>query len=140
MRALYWIIGAVVVVLTVIGLFAFSAEKESREAEQKAQELTQRFEQAGLRVPQDQDIIVRSLGDDGGAICENADDIDEGLGKALVFDRIVNGAAHVGQRPIIADRRLLEGALLIIETYCPDELEDVREAFEELKYDDVIRG
>jgi hypothetical protein len=140
MRAIYWILGGLVVLLTVIGLIAFSNERETREAEEKAQELTQKFDQAGLRVPQDQDILVRTLGDDGGAVCETADDIEDGLGKGVVFDQLVNGAAHVGRRPIIADRRVLTGALLILETYCPDELEDVREAFEELEYDDVIEG
>ena len=66
MRTLYWIIGGVVVVLCVAGLIAYTGAKENERAEQKAQELTQKLEQAGLRAP-DQDIIVRTLGDDGGS-------------------------------------------------------------------------
>ena len=68
---IYWIIGGVVLVLFVIGLIAYSGEKKDQEAQEKAQELTQKFERAGLPVPDDQDIIVRSLGSDGGAVCEN---------------------------------------------------------------------
>jgi Tfp pilus assembly protein FimT len=138
MRALYWIIGGVVVVLCVAGLFAYTGAKESERAEQKAQELTQRLEQAGLRAP-DQDIIVRSLGDDGGRVCDTAQDADGGLAKAILFDQLVNGASHVGRRPIIADRRVVLGGLLIVETYCPEEIEKLRETIDELKYDDVIK-
>ena len=60
-----------VAVLLGIGLVTYSGEKETEEAQQKAQELTEKFEQAGLPVPEDQDIIVRSLGTDGGAVCDN---------------------------------------------------------------------
>ena len=66
-----WIIGGVVVVLAVVGLIAYSGEKKDPEAQQKAQQLTQKLERAGLPVPEDQDIIVRSLGTDGGAVCDN---------------------------------------------------------------------
>ena len=55
---IYWIIGGVVVVLAVIGLIAYSGEKKDQEAQDKAQQLTQKFERAGLPVPEDQDIIV----------------------------------------------------------------------------------
>jgi hypothetical protein len=137
MRAIYWIIGGVVVVLCVAGLFAYTGAKESERAEQKAQELTQKLEQAGLRAP-DQDIIVRSLGDDGGRVCDTAEDADGGLAKAIIFDHLYNGADFVGRRPIIADRRVVLGGLLIVETYCPEEIEEVRDAIDDLKYDDVI--
>ena len=65
-RWLLWVVGGVVVVLLVVGLVTYSGEKETEGAQQKAQELTQKLEQAGLRVPQDQDIIVRSLGTTAG--------------------------------------------------------------------------
>ena len=37
----------------------------------KAQELTQKLEAAGLRMPDDPNIFVRTLGDDGGVVCDN---------------------------------------------------------------------
>ena len=138
MRPLYWIIGVVVLVLCVAGLIAFNQGQENEQAQQKAQELSQRLEQAGARVP-DQDIIVRTLGDDGGAVCETAEDADGGLAKAILFDQLTNGAAHVGRRPVIVDRRAVIGGLLIVETYCPEEIDEIRETLEELEYDEVIK-
>jgi hypothetical protein len=38
---------------------------------------------------------------------------------------------------VIADSRVLQGQLLIIEVYCPDELEDFQEFVDDLKTDDV---
>ena len=47
---------------------------------------------------------------------------------------------RVGRRPIIADARLLQGQALIMQTYCPDELQEFRDKFDDLKTDDVIKG
>ena len=139
MRVVYWLIGAAVVVLCVAGLIAFSGAREDERAREKAQELSQKLEQAGARVP-DEDILVRTLGDDGGAVCENAKDGLKGLNKAILFDQLANGAAQVGRRPVIADRRAVQGQLLILETYCPERLEEFRDQLDDLEYDDVIRS
>ena len=88
-RWIRWAVAGVVLVLVVIGLITYSGKKETQEAQQKAQQLTQKLEQAGLRVPQDQDIIVRSLGNDGGAVCENP---ANALGRAILYDQLTNGA------------------------------------------------
>jgi len=135
MRVVYWVLGAILVILVVIGLVTYSGEKKTAEAQQKAQELTQKFEQAGLPVPQDQDIIVRSLGTDGGAVCENP---ANALGKAIQNDMLTNGADFVGRRPVIVDRRIVVGEALILATYCPDKLEKYQDRIDELKYDDTI--
>ena len=70
-------------------------------------------------MPEDQDILVRSLGTDGGAVCDNP---ASALGKATLLDQITNGADFVGRRPVIVDRRILRGEALILQTYCPDKL------------------
>ena len=75
-------------------------------------------------MPEDQDIIVESLGTDGGAVCENP---ANALGKAVLNDMLANGAAFVGRRPVIVDGEILLGEALILDTYCPDELPDYRE-------------
>lgn len=134
-RWIYWALGGVVVVLAVVGLIVYSAGSDDREAQQKAEELTQKFEKVGLPVPADQEIITRSLGNDGGAVCENP---ANALGKALLNDQITNGASFVGRRPVIIDRRILLGEALILETYCPDELPDYREQIDHFKADDTI--
>jgi hypothetical protein len=135
-RWMYRTVGAVAIALAVIGLITYSGNKRSAEAEQKAQELTQKLEQAGLTAP-DQDIIIRSLGNDGGAVCENP---ANALGRAILYDSLTNGASHVGRRPVIADRRIITGEALILETYCPDELQEFRDKFDDLKLDDTIES
>jgi hypothetical protein len=134
-RFLYWACGIVAVVLAIVGLFTYSGQKQSEEATAKAQELSQAFEQAGLRVPQDQTIITRSLGTDGGAVCDNP---ANALGRAILFDQLVNGASFVGRRPVIADTDVLKGELLILNTYCPEKAQQYKEKTQDLKTDDTI--
>ena len=135
-RTMYIIIGAVLVVLCVIGLILYDAAQDNQEAQAKADQLVQAFEQAGLPVPSDTDQIVATLGDDGGAVCANP---ANALGKAMLADQITNGASFVGRRPVIFDRRFVVGEALILQIYCPDELPDYQERIDELKYDDTIK-
>jgi hypothetical protein len=135
-RTIYWIIGAVVVVLAIIGLVTYSGKKQDQEAQQKAAQLTQSLQRAGLRVPQDQDIFIRSFGTDGGAVCDNP---ANALGRATLFDQITNGADFVGRRPIIVDSRILVGEALILQTYCPEKLQEYKDKIKDLKTDDVIK-
>ena len=132
---IYWVIGGVIVLLVVLGLITYSGEKKDEEATAKAQELSQAFEQAGLRVPEDQDIIIRSLGSDGGNVCDNP---ASALGRALLLDQLTNGAAFVGRRPVIVDSNVLLGEALILQTYCPEKVDEFRDKFGDLKIDDVI--
>jgi hypothetical protein len=136
MRVIYWVLGGVLVVLVIAGLISYTGQKETEEAQAKAEQLVQSLEANGLFVPEDTDRIVRVLGDDGGAVCE---DPGAALRKAVLFDQIVNGASHVGRRPVIGDSRVVQGEILIIQTYCPDELEDFAEDIEDLEFDDVIK-
>lgn len=119
--------------LVVAGLFAFSSARETREAQEKADQLITALEDAGARTP-DRDQIVRVLGDDGGATCENPNDA---LNRAVLLSQLTNGATGPGARPVIADSRVFQGQLLIIEIYCPDELDDFREFVADLETDDV---
>jgi hypothetical protein len=136
-RTMYWIVGGVALILVVIGLFTYSANENNEEAQALAAELTQKLEAAGLRTPEDQDVFVQTLGTDGGAVCDNPADA---LGRALLIDQLGNGASFIGRRPVIADRRAVLGQALIMETYCPEELEEFRQNFDDLKYDDVINN
>jgi hypothetical protein len=119
---LYWAVGGVVLVLCIIGLVTYSEEKETQQAVAKARELTQKLEAAGLRTPDDPKVFVRTLGDDGG----------------VVYDQLTNGADFVGRRPVIVDRDILRGMVLVLDTYCPEQLEDYRDAIDDLKTDDTI--
>jgi hypothetical protein len=133
---MYWIIGIVLVVLCVIGLITYSARKTNQEAQQKAQELTQKFQAAGLPVPADQEMIIRQLGADGGAVCH---DPANALRQAILFDQVTNGAVFVGRRPVIGDRRALLGQVLIMQVYCPSTLQEFRDEVK-LKVDDTVKS
>ena len=122
-------------VLIVAALIAFSSARETREAQEKADQLIAALEDAGATAPS-QDQIVRVLGDDGGATCEDPNDA---LSRAILLTQLTNGATGPGTRPVIADSRVFQGQLLIIEIYCPEELEDFQEYVEDLKTDDVTR-
>jgi hypothetical protein len=135
-RWLYWSVGAVVVVLVIVGLITYSGNKDDREAQQKAEQLTQKLEAAGLNAPEDQDIITRSLGTDGGAVCDNP---ASALGKAVLNDQITNGADFVGRRPVIIDKRVVQAEALILQVYCPEKLDAYRDKIDDLKTDDTLK-
>ena len=131
-----WIFGTVCVVLVLVflgSLIAYNAAQGTAEAQDKADELIAALEGAGARAP-DRDQIVRVLGEDGGATCA---DPNEALSRATLLSLLANGATGPGARPVIADSRVFKGQLLIIEIYCPDELEDFQEFVDDLKTDDV---
>jgi hypothetical protein len=132
---IYWSVGAAVIVLTIIGLITYSGKKEDQQAQQKAEQLSQKLQKAGLPVP-DQDILTRTLGTDGGNVCDNP---ASALGKALLNDQITNGADFVGRRPIIIDRRVVLAEALILQTYCPDKVKDYQDKINDLKFDNTLK-
>ena len=134
-RTLYWLIAVFVGVLMVVAVITYSSEKSDQQSQQKAQQLVTKFEQAGLPVPEDLDILTRTLGDDGGAVCDNP---ASALGKATLADQITNGADFVGRRPVIIDRDLVVGELLILQTYCPEHLQKYKDKIDDLKTDDTV--
>ena len=134
-RVMYWLIAAFVGVLMIVGLITYSGQKSNQQAQQKAQQLVTKYEQAGLPVPEDIDIVIRTLGDDGGAVCDNP---ASALGKATLADQITNGADFVGRRPVIIDRDLVVGELLILQTYCPEHLEKYKDKIDDYKTDDTV--
>ena len=135
-RLWYWIIGAFLVALAIVGLVTYSGKKHDEEAAQKAAQLTQAFRQAGLTVPVNQDVFIRSFGTDGGAVCDNP---ANALGRATLLDQMTNGADFVGRRPVIVDSRVLVAEALILQVYCPEALDEFKEKFDDIKTDDVIK-
>ena len=136
-RRLYWAIGAVVVALLVVGLVRYSAAKNDAEAQRKAQQLVQRFDRLGLAAPVSRNDIARSLGTDGGAVCANP---ANALGKATLDDMLANGASFVGHRPVIFDRRILLGEVMILQVYCPEKLAPYRQKIDALKLRNTVSG
>ena len=135
-RLMYWIIAAVLLVLLVVGLIVYDQAKDNADAQAKATQLEQKFRAAGLPVPAETDQIVNALGTDGGAVCDNP---ASGFGKALLFDSLTNGGSHVGRRPVIVPRRVLQGEALILQVYCPDKLAAYQDKINQLKTDNTIK-
>lgn len=128
------------VVLLVIGvvwaLAVFRTARETTQSQQKADELIAAIEAEGGQAPS-QDQIVRVLGDDGGATCA---DPNAALSRATLFAQMANGATGPGIRPVLAPRTVVEGQLLIIQVYCPEELEEFQQLVDDLRFSDEGDG
>ena len=123
----------VLALMVVIALLTFRSARQNKNAQDKADQLIAALNAAGARTP-DKDQIVRVLGDDGGATCANP---NEALSRATLLTQLANGATGPGARPVIADSRAVQGQLLIIEIYCPDELAEFQAFVDDLKTDGV---
>ena len=130
---LYITCWVVLIALVVGGLIVFRSATETKNANDKADQLITELKAAGARTP-DKDQIVRVLGDDGGATCADPNDA---LSRSILLSQLTNGATGPGARPVIADSRVFKGQLLIIKIYCPDELDDFQAYVDNLKTDDV---
>ena len=134
-RVLYVVVGAAIGVLMVLALILYRSADQSRDAEARADELIVALDDAGAMVTPSQDQIVNVLGDDGGAVCANPNDA---LSRATLQAQLANGAAGPGARPVITDRKILRGQTLIIQIYCPDELDEFQQYVDDLATDDVV--
>ena len=134
-RVVYIVIGVALVVLAVVGLVAYRGHSSSQAAEAKAEQLITAIDKAGYNPPS-KDQVVGVLGDDGGATCA---DPGAALSKSVFRAALSNGAAGPGIRPIIADRSIIGGQLLIISIYCPDELPRFKNFVDAMKTDDVVK-
>jgi hypothetical protein len=129
----YVILGAVVLILALIALLIGKTVKTNRTAEQRAAQLQTAFATAGLPVPSTTQ-ITRVLGDDGGAMCT---DPANALHQANLNAQLANGAGGPGTRPTTVDGRVIQGELLAIGIYCPEQLADFTNYIKGLKFDDV---
>lgn len=133
-RALYWIVGAGLGVLLIVMLVGWNYDRQNDEADAKAAELIAAYEEAGLRAP-DQDQIARTLGDDGGQVCETADsELVQGYWKLRLM---VGGEFYT--RAVRLDGRVRQGLSLVVDVYCPEKRPDIEDLFEEWDFDDVVR-
>ena len=135
-RTTYIVAGIAIVALTVIALLTFHSGKSSQQADQKATQLIAALTAAGARAPSKEQ-VVRVLGDDGGAVC---DDPNGSLRKGILLGQLMNGAAGPGMRPIISDNRVVKGQLLVLKIYCPDEVPSFQEFVGSLELSDTVKG
>jgi hypothetical protein len=131
---LYIVTVIVLVLLGVTALLTFKTARDTAQAVDKAEELIQELTDAGANVTLDAQQIARVLGEDGGAVCANP---NSALSRAVLHDRIANGASSPGIRPIITDTRYLQGQIAILTVYCPEEVEEFQEFVDSLATTDV---
>ncbi len=133
-RPIYWFVGGVLGLLLIVMLIGWNYDRQNDEANAKAQELIAAFEGAGLRAP-DQDQIARTLGDDGGQVCDAADsELVQGYWKLRLM---VGGEFYT--RAVRLDGRIREGLSLVVDVYCPEKRPDIEDFFEGWDFDDTIR-
>jgi hypothetical protein len=131
-RTVNIVLGAVFVVLAVVALLLYHAKKSDAAADQKATQLAAEITAAG-HTPPPKDRIVSVLGDDGGAVCAEP---ASALKRAALYSGLSNGAGGPGQRPVIADSRAVQGELLIIKVYCPEDLPSFSEVVDATAFSD----
>ncbi|MFF2503622.1 hypothetical protein ACFVTY_09665 [Streptomyces sp. NPDC058067] len=121
--------------LVVIGLIQYDGVKTTNEAHKKAHQLSDALVAAGYSAP-DTGGIVRTLGTDGGNVC---DDPATALKSSLWKINLSNGSSGPGQRPVISDRRVVEAEALVLGVYCPDKLDRIQDRLDALRTDDTVR-
>ncbi|MER5350339.1 hypothetical protein ABT093_08395 [Kitasatospora sp. NPDC002551] len=134
-----WIyLGAIVLLIGMLitGLLTYTQLHETNEANRKAQQLSEALTAAGYPVPS-QDQIVHTLGEDGGAVCE---DPAGALQQAQWKYGMSNGAAGPGQRPVLSDREVVFAEAIVLSVYCPDKLAAIKDKIDDLKLDDTVRN
>ncbi|MEU8618133.1 hypothetical protein [Streptomyces sp. NPDC048623] len=133
---IYWSAIALLVALVIAGLIRYSSVKRTAETSKKADQLSQELVKAGFPAP-DKDTSERLFGTDGGQVCENP---GGALTKALSrIEQFSNGATGPGMRPVIGDSRVVEAERIVIQVYCPDELDDFDDAVEDYETDETVR-
>jgi hypothetical protein len=88
-------------------------------AEHRAQQLQKRFAAAGLPLYGDIVQVSRSLGTDGGPVCEAP---DRTLALGFLKLQLSADGQDATSRPVVLAREELRGEHLIIRTYCPEKL------------------
>lgn len=135
-RVVYAVALGLLVVLALVAVLTFHSARTTAQAQDKADQLIAALEDAGVRPPS-QEQVVRVLGEDGGAACE---DPGNALRKANLFAQLTNGASGPGTRPVLADTRAVRGELLIVSIYCPEELQELEDAVSGLDLRDLVAG
>ncbi|MGW2111726.1 hypothetical protein [Streptomyces sp. NPDC001948] len=133
-----WIyLGALVLLigLVVVGVIQYTGVKATDESHRKAEELSGQLVEAGYPAP-DTGTVQRLLGTDGGIVCESPDDA---LTTALWKIQLSNGSGGPGQRPVIADTRAIGAERIVLEVYCPDQVEAFDRTVDELRTDSTVR-
>lgn len=126
---------ALLVAMLIAGLLLFAQLHATDRAGEKAKQLSAKLTAAGYPVPT-QDQIVRTLGEDGGAVCA---DPAGALNQAQWTYGMSNGADGPGQRPVLSDRDVVRAEAIVLSVYCPERLAAVQDRIDDLDLRDTVR-
>jgi hypothetical protein len=129
-RTLYWIVAGVLAALMVVMMVTYNYNRSNEEALAKAGQLISAFENEGLRAPKDPARVADVLGTDGGTVCGS---VGSGVGRGIAKLHLMVGGSFA-TRPVINERRVGTGLLLIVETYCPEKLPDTQQFVDNLRF------
>ena len=129
-RILYMIVGGVLFVLLIVMLVTWTYNRSNQEALAKANQLITAFDKAGLTAPNDPARVASVLGTDGGTVCGS---VGSGVGRGIAKLNLMVGG-NFATRPIINERRIGTGLLLIVQTYCPDKLPETQQFIDNLHF------
>lgn len=111
---------------------SYHANQDRELAEEQAAELHAEFEKIGITAI-DEDTIVTVLGSDGGGFCTDT----VALVKATANLGSGNGASGPGNRPSVVDERRLAGDRLVVQVYCPEQLDEFDVYVDSLNLDET---
>jgi hypothetical protein len=129
-RKIYLIVAGVLAVLLIVMLVTYRYNRSNEEALAKADQLISAFEDAGLHAPNDPARVADVLGTDGGTVCGS---VGSGVGRGIAKLHLMVGGSFA-TRPVINERRVGTGLLLIVETYCPDKLPETQQFVDNLRF------
>ncbi|ROZ98038.1 hypothetical protein [Gordonia sp. OPL2] len=129
-KAIYWTVGGVLAVLLVVMMVAWDHNRDNAEAVAKADRLIAAYDANGIPTPLDARQVAEIFGDDGGTVCAAAGS-ETALGH-LKTQIGVGGEFYV--RPIVLTENVFQGLRLIVEVYCPENIDTVREFIADQRY------
>lgn len=108
-----------------------SSDPDSDEAKELAGQLNEALAEAGL--PEVDTATATALyGTDGGVSCENVDELQQ----QLSLSQFGNNALHL--RRVVLDPSIVAYDIAVIETYCPDQADDLKGEFDDLDTETTI--
>jgi type II secretory pathway pseudopilin PulG len=138
-RTIYAIVGLVVGILLVVLLISWDYKTDDKKADEKADQLLANYKAAGLSVRLDRDQLADLLGDDGGDVCQLADDVSKSDSYEGYLKTTFRVGGEFGFQGATLDRDALDRAEVIVETYCPDKLPAARKFIGDLEDRNVIK-
>jgi hypothetical protein len=74
--------------------------------------------------------VADVLGTDGGTVCGS---VGSGVGRGLAKLHLMVGG-NFATRPVLNERRIGTGLLLVVQTYCPEKVPDAQQFIDNLQF------